>query len=264
MAVGVLPLVLGRATRLARLLSGSDKEYTATVELGLATDTRDLSGRPLGPRWHGPMPESSVIEAALERFRGTFLQQPPAFSAKKINGRRSYDIARAQGGVLPPPAAVTAHVIEILDATGPLLTLRLRCSPGFYVRSLAHDLGEALGTGAHLQALRRTEAAGVRIERAVPLATLQQGGAPAADAVLVPLDQMVPWLPAVALTCNGVAHAKYGRNLEPSDATHGFPLGSQSSVGERFVRLLDQDGRLVGLAQPASTPGLLHPAVILI
>ncbi len=277
LASGVLPLVIGRATRLAQLLSGSDKEYVATIELGLATDTYDVQGQPIGARWDGPPPARGDVEAALNRFCGTFLQQPPVFSAKKINGRRSYRIARERqsGGLhdrqeaagagfqAPAPVEVTAHEITLLACAGRTIGVRLRCSAGFYVRSLAHDVGRALGTGAHLTALRRTESAGARVETAIPLEHIDQGGAAAARRALIPMEQMAASVPAVALTGDGVAHARCGRDLTPSDTPEGFPADWNPEAWPPHVRLLDENGQLIGLARPASTPGLLHPAVIL-
>jgi tRNA pseudouridine55 synthase len=277
LASGVLPLVIGRATRLAQLLSGSDKEYVATIDLGQATDTHDVQGQPIGTRWNGPPPARSEIEAALNRFRGTFLQQPPVFSAKKIGGRRSYRIARAGlSGALhdrheatetasrpPAPVQVTAHEISLLEFAQLSITVRLRCSAGFYVRSLAHDIGQTLGTGASLTALRRTESAGARIDMAMPLERLDQGGAAVAIQALIPMEQIAPAIPAVALTGDGVVHARCGRDLTPMDTPEGFPADWEPEGCPPHVRLLDESGRLVGLARPASTRGLLHPAVIL-
>ena len=184
MATGVLLLVVGRATRLAKFLSASDKSYDAAVRFGFATDTADAQGRPLGPVSERPLPSRDEIDAALEPFRGTFMQQPPAFSAKKIDGQRSYKLARKRGresfaasaystivdsvdtlhqkvqttpdSVVPALASVTAHRIQILIVEADTVTLRVDCSAGFYIRSLAHDLGERLGVGAHVTALRRT------------------------------------------------------------------------------------------------------------
>jgi tRNA pseudouridine55 synthase len=268
LASGVLPLVVGRATRLAQLLSSSEKEYVAIIQLGLATDTHDAAGQPIASAWDGRLPPREEIEAALDRFRGTFHQQPPVFSAKKIRGRRSYDIARrdpsalGREGVLQP-VEVTTYAVELLDAAGIRVQLRVRCSAGFYVRSLAHDLGRVLGTGAHLAALRRTESAGARIEAAVPVAVIEAEGAAAAAAALIPMDRMVPSLPGLSLTGDGVVHARCGRALGPSDAAKGFPADWYAGGCPPNVRLLDQDGHLVGLARPTTTPGLLHPALIL-
>jgi tRNA pseudouridine55 synthase len=273
----VLPLVVGRATRLARFIGG-DKTYDAVIRLGVNTDTYDALGQPVGIPFQGPWPALEGIAAALGRFQGTFLQQPPAFSAKKIAGQRSYQLARqARAGsppsaddaaepVLPAPMAVTAHAVDILDAADDVVRLRVRCSAGFYVRSLAHDLGSALGTGAHLVELRRIEAAGAGLDRAVPLhVLLAQGGREAGIGAMIPMEQMLSALPSVALTDDGVAHVRFGRNLGPSDATSGFADAVSATQGEAgcHVRLLDAAGHLVALAEAAQAPGLLHPAVVL-
>ncbi len=281
MASGVLPLVVGRATRLARFIGG-DKAYDATIRLGLNTDTGDAQGMPVGAPWAGPWPGPAAIDAALDRCRGTFLQQPPAFSAKKIAGRRSYALARkaradaaaaadetdapADPDVpapLPDPVEVTAYAIELLDVAEDRVRIAVRCSAGFYIRSLASDLGAALGTGAHLTALRRTEAAGVGLDRAVPLDRIEAGEGASA---LVPIDQMLTEFPAVSLTEGGVAHVRFGRRIGPADATAGFPaaLAAASSAASPVVRLIGPSGQLVAMAGASDTPGLLHPAVVLL
>ena len=248
LASGVLPLVLGRATRLARFLSASDKTYDARVRLGIATDTADSEGTPLGATHAGPLPAHADIERAIEPFRGTFLQQPPAHSAKKIAGVRSYELAREKRGGRPEPVEVTVRAIEILSVEGDVLCLRVTASAGFYVRALAHDLGERLGIGAHLVGLRRTRAAGYGLDAAIPLADAERDPAAAANAV-VPMGRMLPHLPTVTLPSDEVRRVMCGRDIP----------GPQSAV----VRLLDEGGDLVGVAEPAPTPGLLHPSVIL-
>lgn len=281
MASGVLPLVVGRATRLARFIGG-DKAYDATIRLGLNTDSGDALGVPVGAPHTGPWPDRATIDAALDRFRGTFHQQPPAFSAKKIAGRRSYAVARkaraeaavalAEGEALPEsdivvqlpdPVEVTTYEVVVMEAAGDSLRLSVRCSAGFYIRSLAVDLGAALGTGAHLTALRRTEAAGAGLERAVALDQIEAG---AGASALVPLEQMLTDLPAVWLTEEGVAHVRFGRTLGPADASGGFAaaVSAVSSDPSRAVRLLAPSGQLVAMAGPADTPGLLHPGVVLL
>ena len=281
MASGVLPLVVGRATRLARFIGG-DKAYDATIRLGLNTDTGDALGVPAGTPYSGRWPERATIEAALDRFRGTFRQQPPAFSAKKIAGRRSYALARqarahpatavaeadapAESEVpapLPDPVDVTAYAIDLIEAEGDRVRVSVRCSAGFYIRSLAVDLGHAVGTGAHLTALRRTEAAGVGLDRAIPLDQIEAG---AGASALVPLEQMLTDLPAVSLTEGGVAHVRFGRTLGPADASAGFAAAVTAVRTDplRVVRLLGPSGLLVAMAGAADTPGLLHPGVVLL
>jgi tRNA pseudouridine55 synthase len=285
-ATGVLPLVLGRATRLARFLSASDKSYEAVVRLGVATDTYDAEGAPAGPSYQGALPSREAIDRALDAFRGTFVQQPPAYSAKKIDGHRSYKIARATARqsasavsslpahpavpalpALPRPVNVTAYSIVLMSVEGDRVTLEVSCSAGFYVRALGHDLGAQLGVGAHLLALRRTRSGDATLADALGLEAIEREPALAARAI-VPLARMLPRLSSVTLTSEGVRRAAQGRELGPADTEKGLrPLGA--SVAEKgsepfFVRLLDPAGDLVAIGEPAGASGLLHPAVVLV
>ena len=264
-ASGVLPLVLGRATRLARVLSAGDKRYEAVVRFGVATDTYDGEGTPVGVARHGVTPARGEIEAALEAFRGTFIQQPPPYSAKKIAGRRSYEIARGgysldEAPALPAPVAVTVRRLEITRIEDDDVTLEMDCSAGFYVRSLAHDLGRVAGVGAHLAALRRTLSAGLTLDDAIPLEFAERSREDAVAAV-VSIDAMLPWLRAVTLTDEGVLRAVHGRDVGSSEIAAGSPeVDGQAAVP---VRLIDELGRLVAIAEPTGVPGVLHPAVVL-
>ena len=259
-ASGVLPLVVGRATRLARYLSAADKSYLAVVRFGHATDTYDAQGRTIGPVAAGPLPDRDRIDRVLDEFRGTFFQQPPQFSAKRVAGRRSYDIARSEGQTpLLPAVSVTAHAIETVGVEGDCVTLRVECSSGFYVRSLAHDLGVRLGTGAHLASLRRTRSGELSLEQAVRVEELDASPSAVADR-LIPMRLMLPALTAVRLTAEGVLRARHGRDLGVEDFLN--PPAEETSV-DRPYRLLDAAGDLVGLARPAHVPGLLHPSVVL-
>lgn len=272
LASGVLPLVIGRATRLARFLEG-DKKYDAVIRLGVETDTYDLLGEPVGEQSTGPWPDRAQVEAALAPFIGTFLQRPPAFSAKKIAGERSYDIARrmrhhpeAERPAAPAPVAVTTHAVDVLDAAGPEVRLRVHCSAGFYVRSLAHDLGEALGLGGHLTALRRIEAAGTSVDRAIPLAELEAEAFATGSRAFLPMDEMLASLPSVVLTQMGVTNASRGRDLGASDTLEGFSEALQAALDTpaRHVRVMGPDGHLVAMAEAAKVSGLLHPTVVLV
>lgn len=271
-ASGVLPLVLGRATRLAQFLSQSDKVYEATITLGVSTDTCDALGRRVGAAYEGPFPAMDAVDRALDQFRGSFSQQPPAFSAKKVDGRRSYKNAREARKVStlpgplgpsersesrgPAPVVVTAHAIDLLRVDGAHAQLRVHCSAGFYVRSLAHDLGERLGTGGHLSALRRTRSGQADIARAVPLEDLERDVSLAAR-VAVPLGEMLPELPSLVLTPEGAKRAIHGQDLGPRDALRS------SGESAPLVRLLDAGGDLLAIAEAGRAPGLLHPFVVL-
>jgi tRNA pseudouridine55 synthase len=293
MASGVLPLVVGRATRLARFLNG-DKSYEATIRLGINTDSYDATGQVAGTPFAGMLPSVPEIETALDLFRGTFTQRPPAFSAKKIAGRRSYALARqarSAGGrmrppvvdepsegslvsppsenspVFPSPVNVTTHAIDLLAVEDDLVRLHVECSAGFYIRSLAFDLGAALGTGAHLIALRRTTAADFGLDAAVPLDQLGgEAGADIAASALIPMERMLASLPAVSLTAGGLESVRVGRDLGPTDVSAGFleAVSEAGGAGPTAIRVLDPAGRLVAVASAAERPGLLHPAVVLL
>lgn len=265
LATGALPLVVGRATRLARFLSAGDKAYRAVIRLGVRTDTGDVEGDAVGTPWSGPLPSLESIEAALTAFRGSFRQAPPVFSAKKIAGRRSYSVARAGRGQGPPaqhelpqPVVVTVHSLRVIALDADRLTLDVHCSAGFYVRSLADDVGERLGTGGHLVELRRTRSGDVTLDDAMTLEEAERDPA-AAIARVVPMGRMLPALSAVTLTAQGLESAVHGRDLGPAAwtaSTAALPPGP-------LVRLLDSAGELVGIAERSRVPGLLHPFVVL-
>jgi tRNA pseudouridine55 synthase len=253
-ASGVLPLVLGQATRLAQYLTASDKEYVATIRFGVATDTHDAAGQVV--REHGSIPSHGDVDAALAPFRGTFQQVPPVYSAKLVSGERSYVRARSGKPVQPAAATVTTHELTLVELDGPLARLRIRCSAGFYVRSLAHDLGVALGCGAILDALVRTETAGFTLEDAVPLDTVLTAHSDDLLSNVRTMEMLLPNVPAAVLTVDGVEWARRGRDLGPGEVV--TPLG----VVPPLVRMLTPSGQLLGLAEPAKMPGFLHPAVV--
>jgi tRNA pseudouridine55 synthase len=265
LATGVLPLVVGRATRLASMLSGDEKEYVAGVRLGLATETYDAAGR------NGPLPDApggidrERIDAALAEFRGTFEQTPPAFSAKKIGGVAAYKLARQRAPVQPKPVRVTVTHLALESYDAGLARLRVRASAGFYVRSLAHDLGQRLGCGAHLESLRRTRAGAFDGDAAVPLETIEAAGVDAAR-YIVPVHDLLPHIPAVVLNDRGVRRATHGNDVAPEDMRQAGDVSrhdpDRGAIPPRW-RLFDESGELLGIAE--SRPGgLLHPVIVLV
>lgn len=257
-ACGVLPLVVGQATRLAQHLSRSDKEYEAVVRFGVTTDTYDLEGRVIEES--RAVPSEDAIRAALTRFRGTFLQSPPAYSARLVGGERAYARARAGRPVQPPAAQVTVHRLELRRYEPPCAELVVRCSTGFYVRSLAHDLGQELGTGAVLDRLVRTEAAGFRRSDALSLAELAVRARDELRTHLVPVERLLTHLPEARLTPSGVERATHGAPLSPRDLA--VPVTASDEAA--WIRLMAPDGRLVGLGRRLpGAAGLLQPAVVL-
>jgi tRNA pseudouridine55 synthase len=263
-ATGVLALVLGRATRLSRFLTASTKRYLAGVRLGVATDTYDVTGVAVGEQAPEAVVEAigrSAVEPVLARFRGRLEQSPPPFSAKKIGGVRAYTLARRNAAVAPAPVPVTVYACQLVSVERGLVTLEISCSAGCYVRSLAHDLGAALGVGAHLERLRRTANGEFTIEQAISLPELLEGGVTTAGARLVPLDGLLGDCPGAQLTESGVDAVRHGRAIS-SGEVRGW-LSPQSGE-DRPIRLLAPDGRLLALAAGGGQAGFLRPTVVLV
>ena len=234
MATGVLPVCVGEATKLAQFILEKDKAYEAVVHLGVETDTLDAEGKVVA---EAPVPALSreQLEAALSRFKGTFEQKPPMFSAVKVGGKRLYELARAGEEVERPSRTVTVHQLTLLDFTSNELQLSLRCSKGFFVRSLASELGKALGCGAHLKALRRTATGPFTLEQAVPLAKLEALGPAAADK-LVPMGEALKEMPALTVSEAVAPKVLHGGVVELSG-----PPG--------LHRILSPSGELLAIAE---------------
>lgn len=183
MATGVLPVFVGQATKAVEFAENSGKEYIAGLRLGVATNTQDSSGEVLETR---PVTAGrDELETVLPRFTGAIQQIPPMYSAIKRNGKKLYELARAGKEIHRDPRPVTIHGLEVLEQTGESeYLLRIRCSKGTYVRTLCHDIGEALGCGGCMSSLRRTMAAGFTLEDAVTLEQVQEQG----GAMLMPVD----------------------------------------------------------------------------
>ena len=254
-ATGLLPLVLGRATRLASRIMGGLKSYEAVVRLGFMTNTDDADGKPLGTEVDAH-PSASELEEALAGFRGTFEQVPPAHSAKKVGGRKAYELARRAQPLTLAPVTVTVHVLELTGIAGPAVSLRVTATAGFYVRSLARELGHRLGCGGHLASLRRTRSGSFDVSEALTLDEAERAG-PGVSSRLIPLAAALPQLLAVTMTEAGMDRVVHGNTLGPGHlADRQLPA---AGVGE--VRLLGPDGGLVALAELRG--GALHPVVVL-
>ena len=260
-ATGVLPVCVGKATRLVRFLALGEKVYEATVRLGFATTTDDLTGEPLGPARPVTIDEAT-LRAALRPLTGTTLQVPPAFSAKRVQGKRLYQVAREGGTVAALPSRVTVHEIRVREAQGELLRIEVRCSPGTYIRAIARDLGEALDCGGHLTQLRRTRSGAFGLERAVRGDALD---ASARDHLLPLRDCLLEW-PAVTVAEEGKRALRHGRDLSSGLVATGFP----DATPAEWLRVLDEQGELVALAVPrgfgtdARSEPTLHPEVVLL
>ncbi len=218
MATGVLPVFIGRATRAVEFASEGEKEYVAGLRLGLVTDTQDTSGETLSTS--DALPDMQAVLAILAQFRGDIQQIPPMYSAIKINGKKLYDLARKGKTVERQPRPVTIHslILEGQNDEGDYL-LRVRCSKGTYIRTLCHDIGEALGCGGCMSSLRRTMAAGFTLEEAVTLDEVLAHPDP--QSLLEGCDRCFKDHPP--LTCTDLQRDKFIKNgaSYPCDAPDG-------------------------------------------
>jgi tRNA pseudouridine55 synthase len=259
LATGVLPLACGRATRLVRFLTASEKHYDATIRFGVTTDSYDVTGTEVSRTDRTPTREA--LERALDSLRGEHLQMPPAYSAKKVGGQRAYALARRAEPVALQPVPVRLTMVDLVEFTGAAARVALSCSAGFYVRSLAHAVGEMVGTGACLETLRRTRSGPFDLSCAVTLEDLQRDPAGAAGRA-VPLDRLLPDLPGARLTDEGRSRVSHGQDV---DRAHIWPedSGCLEPHAAEWVRLLDSSGRLLALGTQGRRPHALHPAVVL-
>lgn len=235
-ATGLLPICLGEASKTAGFMLDADKTYEARARLGVATDTGDIEG---GILREAAVPEldEAAIDAVLERFLGPVTQIPPMYSALKHEGQPLYKLAREGKQVERKPREITIHELERLSWTPPDLRIRVRCSKGTYVRTLAEDIGVALGSCAHLRALRRT-ASGPFSGDMVSLEQLEarvEAGDP--DSLLLPVDAGLQDWPAVSLDASSARRF-----------SHGNPVSAEAS-GPGMARVFDPAGKLLGLGE---------------
>lgn len=270
-ATGVLVVLLGRATRLAQFLSGVDKEYEAIIRLGYATDTGDRTGNPI------PEPADSrnrtrledwtehEIEEALQNFRGMIEQVPPMYSAKKVEGKRLYELARRGENVKRRPIQVCIHDFEPIRPDGQLIkdnrdgtfdfSARVSCSSGTYVRTLAEDFGKRLYVGAHLAELRRTRVGDLQINQAITLERLKvHKNEESLGTVVLPPGAALSRMPFVHLTAEDVRRANHGREVSVAEV--------EWADGEN-VKMCDMDEHLVAVGQYDASAKSLHPRVVL-
>ena len=218
MATGVLPVFVGRATRGVEFFEHAEKTYETVLRLGLTTDTEDISGTVLTEQ--DAFVTGEELEAVLARFRGEILQVPPMYSALKVGGQKLVDLARKGRTVERQPRPVTIHELTMLGMEADGIHLRVRCSKGTYIRTLCKDIGEALGCGGCMAALRRTQAGEYTIAEAVPLQTLLDSEDP--GQYLRPVDTMFRNHPAVTLTPNQEKRCRNGNafSIQLSDGTY--------------------------------------------
>jgi len=253
-ATGVLPLMIGQATRLARFWDGSEKGYDAVVRFGFATSTYDRAGEPCGPDTN-PNITADQIEACLAPMRGEIEQTPPPVSAKKVDGVPAYKLARRNIHVDLAPVKVSVYELTLAGAEGSRARLRIRCSAGTYIRSFAHQLGISLGCGAHIEALVRTQSGPFRLDRAFTVERLQSlKDEDRLEEALVAMSDLLPEFPGVYVDDVTAANIRHGRDFNVS------PFRARAD--SRHVKVIGQDGQLVAIGQIAM-PHTYHPVVVM-
>ena len=266
-ATGVLVVLLGKATRLAQFLAGADKEYEAIIRLGYATDTGDRTGKPLpGPdslqpsRW-----SDEEIEASMRSLIGDTQQIPPMYSAKKIKGRKLYEMARLGESVERAPVNVCIHEFEGIKQNGQFyknnmdgtfdFLVRVVCSSGTYVRNLAEDFGKRMSVGAHLAELRRTRVGPFSIEKAITLDDLRTSfGEERLGTILLPPEEALPQLPFVHLSDDDARKARHGMEVKVAEAN--WADGAK-------VKIYGRDGHLIGVGDFNASRNEIHPRVVI-
>lgn len=246
-ATGLLPLCVGEATKLVPFLMPEPKTYLAQMRLGVETTTQDLTGEVVARSDKLPAPEE-VLQAAA-RFVGEIEQIPPMYSALHHQGQRLYRLARRGEVVKRPPRKVLIHRLEVEEVTGDMVTIRVECSQGTYIRALAADLGAALGCGAHLAGLRRVAVGPFKVEQAVPLAAVEKAGPEELQTWIIPLKDCLPGLRPVVLGPEEARRLRQGRPLP-------WP-GDDLTPGERVRVLTDQE-----LVAVACVQNLGHQTVL--
>jgi len=265
-ATGVLVVLLGKATRLSQFMTGVDKEYEAIIRLGYSTDTGDRTGNPIpGPSTKVRQWTEPEIESALQSLRGNIDQVPPMYSAKKVEGRKLYELARRGETVERKPVRVCIHEFEAIRPEGQLIKdnldgtfdfhARVSCSSGTYVRTLAEDFGKRLYVGAHLAELRRTRVGDLRVEQAITLDELKiHFGEESIGEVLLPPGAALSWLPSLHLSGEDVRRANHGRELKA--------LERDWADGES-VRIYNAGEELIAIGRYNASARSVHPQVVL-
>ncbi len=251
MASGVLIVAVGPATRLVEYLTASQKTYLAQVTLGVTTDSHDAQGEIVSRRPVPPNLTRAMLESALVKFRGPIMQKPPVYSAIKVGGKSAHARIRAGQVVDLAPRPVTVYSLDLLSVDLPVVELRVVCSPGTYIRSLAHDLGEALGCGAMLSHLVRIASGQFRVEEAVGWSDLQSAFAAGSwSDYIIPADRALEGAPQITLSEPQLSRVRNGAPYQDIKVTDGV------------ARAYAADGRFVAVLQGDSAAGLWQPVKV--
>jgi len=264
-ATGVLPVSVGKATRFAQFYLKSRKSYEGKIRFGFATDTYDATGKPASE----PRPvllDRPSLEKLFQEYTGRLMQTPPPYSAKRVGGVRAYKLARQQKPVNLEPVEVEIYALELLEVNGDEVQFAVECSGGTYVRSLAHDLGQKLGFGAHLACLRRTAVAEFSQKRAVTLERLEEAHREGGLAsCLIRVEALLPDCSELVVQGREEAAVRHGHTFELAQALRpgrGTAAGTHSPAAA-LLKILNPDRRLIAVARHVSG-AVYHPHLVLV
>lgn len=252
-ATGVLPLVIGSATRLSQFFLGHDRAYEAWVQCGFSTDSYDRAGEIVGEK-HDVELDAAELESILAKYRGPQSQMPPAVSAKKIGGVPAYKLARQKKPVELKPVDIEIYELELLAVEGTRFQIRVRCSSGTYIRTLAHEIGQDLGCGAHIDELRRTAVGEFTLPDARTKEQLEElsGEGRLGEAMVAPAD-LLPEMPSQHVDHTAAGLIANGRDFEIA----AFPTNPPA----RRVKAISPEGRLLAIGE-LKLPTLYHPIIV--
>lgn len=272
LATGVLPLLLGRATRLAQFYAGRRKRYDCRIRFGFATDTYDADGQPSGAD-EQPVLDREEVEALAAKFVGKFSQIPPPYSAKKIRGRPAHELARKKKPVELKPVEVEVYELRVLEVRGACARVTIECAAGTYIRSLAHEMGQLHGSGAHLAEIVRTAVGEFTLDQAITLGELEQlVQAGRLAEVVIPMERLLPDLPRVTVLPVVEHRVRHGARFDvlPTQIQPGRVTTAQGATSEldsggwkpNRIRVFNQQEKLIAIAQ-AIVPRTYQPVVVI-
>ena len=267
LATGLILIAVGKATKLFPYFSKTDKVYKGGIRLGFSTDTYDSTGKPISSE-SKKYPEKDNLAHAMKKFEGRIQQIPPPYSAKKYKGKPLYKLARGGKEFELRPSQLFIHYFRLINYNPPFIECEIKCSSGTYVRSLAHDLGQIIGCGAHLYELLRTQVGNFQLKESFPLEKINQLSQEGKiKKFLIPLEFLLPEFPKVILQDRGSALAKNGNivfaeNILKVIQGESFSFGDLSEK-EKIFRMFNRDGKLLALAKKIPEKNGFHPFLVI-
>lgn len=268
LATGLIIVALGHTTRLFPFYSKRDKSYAGRIRLGQSTDTYDAQGSPTSAP-SSDFPPRDRLEAAISALEGDTDQVPPPYSAKKLHGKPLYALARANRPASVPPCPIHVHHFRLTSYLPPDLEFEVSCTTGTYIRTLAHDLGQSLGCGAHLTALRRTSVGEFKLEHAHDMDTLKKySEAGRISEIIIPLENLLPEFPKIILDETGAQRAGNGNMILPEHiikiiTSSTRDLRARTSGGDETYRLFSEQGQLFAFGRRVEDHQALHPFLVM-